>query len=120
MTTSTIDMGVLQELLDLCDDGDTSLVTELIEIFLTDGPDRMQTARQGIEQGDLEAVERAAHSLKGSSGNLGANFLMAAAEEMQNASREGDETRVKQLAPEFEASFAAAEDALRNLLAQYS
>ncbi len=120
MTASTINMDVVQELLDLCEEGDTSLVSELIEIFLEDGPERVRTTLEAVASDDMDAVERATHSLKGSSGNLGATYLMETAEEMQTASRRGDSERVKQLAPELEARFAAAEDALKNLLVQYT
>ncbi|MCA8942490.1 MAG: Hpt domain-containing protein [Planctomycetes bacterium] len=117
---SSIDMGVVQELLDLCDDGDTSLVQELIGIFLDDGPTKIQAIQQGLRDDDLEAVERAAHSLKGSSGNLGANELMETAEALQNASRNGEVERSRELGVEIVARFDAANAELRRLLERYA
>jgi HPt (histidine-containing phosphotransfer) domain-containing protein len=39
--------------------------------------------------GDLEAVERAAHALKGSASNVAADALVAAASGLERAAREG-------------------------------
>lgn len=118
--SATIDMGVLQELLDLCDDGDTSLVTELIDMFITDAPTRVDEVESGFQAGDLETVERAAHSLKGSSGNLGATLVMDIAESLQNASRTGDAEVVRGLVPELRSQFDSAIAELRQLRDHYS
>lgn len=113
-------MEVVQELLDLCDDGDTSLVQELIEIFLADGPDKIAAIRAGVAADDLDAVQRAAHSLKGTSGNLGAFELMETAEALQCASREGDGETCRPLAEQIATRFEAASAELRSLLARYA
>lgn len=113
-------MTVLQELLDLCDDGDTSLVAELIEMFLGDGPAHLRAILAGVDAGDLEQVERSAHSLKGSSGNLGAIALMRTAEALMLESRAGAGDRVRALAPQLEVDYAEAAEALGELLARYA
>ena len=116
---NTIDMEVVQELLDICDDGDTSLITDLIEMFLADGRERVNQVQTGIANADLETVERAAHSLKGSAGNLGATELMNIAEDMQNASRGGDAERVQELGPLMATQYDAAAEALSALRSRF-
>jgi HPt (histidine-containing phosphotransfer) domain-containing protein len=113
--TGVIDMNTVQELLDLCEDGDAGLLVELIEIFLRDGAAHARAVADGAGTTDLEKVERAAHALKGSSGNLGAHLLMAVAEQVQLASRTGQVDQVVALAPELTKRFAEAELALREL-----
>lgn len=52
-------------------DGDEALLRELIEVFLATYPGTLNEARAGLEQGDLPAVARVAHKLKGTVGNFG-------------------------------------------------
>ena len=44
---------------------------ELIELFLESGTSDLNQLQAAIEEGDAEKAARAAHSLKGASGNLG-------------------------------------------------
>ena len=115
-----LDMSVVEELLSLVDDGDPELFIDLIQMFLDDGPCKVRAITEGLEEGDLDKVERAAHSLKGSSGNLGAILLQETCDRMQLASRKGQVDAVRLLTPAVTANYAAAETALRQLLANYS
>jgi two-component system, sensor histidine kinase and response regulator len=54
-------------------DGDLALLSELTEVYREDYPLQLQLARQALSSGDEEGLKRAAHSLKGSLGNLAAN-----------------------------------------------
>ena len=64
-------------------------------------------------------AERAAHSLKGSSGNLGARLLQDVCEELQLSTRNHRLDESRRLAPQLTQRFAEAEVALRKLLATY-
>ena len=115
-----LDMSVVEELLSFADDGDPELLVDLIQMFLEDGPHKVQTIVEGLDEGDFEKVERAAHSLKGSSGNLGAHLLQDSCEKMQIASRQHELDEVKQLTPRISANYADAEVALKKLLDSYT
>ncbi len=78
---------VIEELLSLSDDGDPELLLDLIQMFLDDAPDRIASIGTALQSKDFEGIERAAHSLKGSAGNLGAVLLQGDCETMQNAGR---------------------------------
>ncbi len=114
-----LDMSVVEELLSFSDDGDPELVMDLIQMFLDDGPAKVTAVTEGLAAGDLEKAERAAHSLKGSSGNLGAKLLQNACEQMQLATRYHKLDESRQLLASFTARFTEAEAALRKLLASY-
>lgn len=60
---------------------------EIVEIFIEDTPLRMADLEAGLAAGDTAKFTRAAHSIKGSSANLGAVALGAVAEKLEHQSR---------------------------------
>ncbi len=64
--------------------GDEDLLRELSHIFLEESPKLLQKLRQAIGDADAEAVMRAAHSLKGELGYLGAAVASQAARELED------------------------------------
>ena len=114
-----LDMSVVEELLSFSDDGDPELLMDLIQMFLEDGPAKVAAVQEGLAAGDFEKAERAAHSLKGSSGNLGARGLQNVCEELQLATRYHKLDDSKRLAPQLTQRFAEAEVALKKLQASY-
>jgi HPt (histidine-containing phosphotransfer) domain-containing protein len=110
-----LDMSVVEELLSLSDDGDPELLLDLIQMFLDDGPAKVQAVTEGLQAGDFDKMERAAHSLKGSSGNLGARRLQNVCEGLQLASRDKRLDESRGLAGQLRDVFAEAEAAPREV-----
>jgi CheY-like chemotaxis protein len=50
--------------------GSSGLLRELAELFLEDSPQRLLEIRKALDAGDLDALLRAAHTLKGSASSL--------------------------------------------------
>ncbi|RMG43911.1 MAG: sensor histidine kinase [Acidobacteria bacterium] len=102
----TLDGRVLANLRALQDSDEPDIVTELIDLFLQDAPGQLTAIRQAIERGDAHALQRAAHSLKGSSANLGAKRLAALCLELEKKGRanviDGVNGLVEQLETEFQ------------------
>ena len=118
---SEINMAVIEELLSLTDDGDKSLLTDLIQMFLEDSPSKLAMIRAGLTSGDVEQIEKAAHSMKGSAGNLGATNVQEICDRLQHVSRGSmPETEISMLVQQLEAPYANAVRELRELLAQHS
>ncbi len=63
-------------------DGDSALLLELAALFIEDGPQLMQTLYDSLDAGELEASQRAVHSLQGVLVNFGAQRAIAQAERM--------------------------------------
>ncbi|MBL8723616.1 MAG: Hpt domain-containing protein [Planctomycetes bacterium] len=114
-----LDMTVVEELLSFADEGDPELLLDLIQMFLEDGPNKVRAVTEGLLAGDFEKMERAAHSLKGSSGNLGARLLQDTCELMQQATRNHQLEESRRLTAELVAHYATAERALRELHRSY-
>ena len=70
-------------------DGDEGLAREIIEMFLREYPKLLENVHRAAEQHNVALLERAAHSLKGSVGDMAASEAMEAARTLEQAAREG-------------------------------
>jgi HPt (histidine-containing phosphotransfer) domain-containing protein len=117
--SQVINMEVVEELLSLSE-GDAELLVDLIQMYLQDGPHKLKEITEGLETGDYDRVERAAHSLKGSAGNLGAILVQQDCETLQQASREQSLEQVQTGVSQLQDHYQQAETALQDLLRKYS
>jgi len=69
--------------------GDQDLLVQLVELFLERQADMMSQIRQALSLGDTVTVERAAHTLKGTAGNLCAPEVALAAGRLEAIGRLG-------------------------------
>lgn len=87
--------------------GGQDFLLEMIALFLENAPERIRAARAGLQREDLQAVYRAAHSLKSTAGNLGARPLQESAERLEKRAaareREGLEALMDEVAARYEA-----------------
>jgi HPt (histidine-containing phosphotransfer) domain-containing protein len=113
---AVIDRTTIDELLDLCDPEDRAFLTELVGIFLRDAPVRIEQACEAARTADFDRVERAAHALRGSAGNLGAIVLQDLATRLQAACRDRDECRVRKLAERLGPALSDAAGALDEIV----
>ena len=110
-----IDMRVIADLRELGGDDDPGLLTELIDLFLTDAPERVREVEKGLATGDIKLVERAAHTLKSSSANIGALTLSSICKRIEELARNQEKDAIKRLLAETTRSFSEAESALLSL-----
>ena len=75
---SIIDPQAIENLRALNPGDNDEFLREIIGIFLEDTPQRLDELEQSRGTGDVTRFARAAHSIKGSSSNLGAVALRAA------------------------------------------
>jgi PAS domain S-box-containing protein len=69
--------------------GNRELFQEIAGMFLESLPAHIAEIKEGIARGDAHALERSAHSLKGSVGNFGARPAFDAAYNLEKIGREG-------------------------------
>jgi HPt (histidine-containing phosphotransfer) domain-containing protein len=70
-------------------DGDTALAAEIAALFLEHYPDRLADLRQAIDEGRPQAVERAAHSLRGALLTVAADGVARRLRELEDLGRAG-------------------------------
>lgn len=109
-----IDMEAIENLRALNPE-DTAFLKEIIDIFLDDTPARIAELHQSLATGDTAGFSRAAHSIKGSSSNLGASRLRYAAEKLEQGAKATPIAALAHAVPEIEAEFAAAKAALQKI-----
>jgi histidine phosphotransfer protein HptB len=85
---------------------------EITGIFLEDTPQRIAELDDSLAASDLTKFARAAHSIKGSSSNLGAMALRAAAEKLEHHARVQGLVEVSSLVSDVKLEFERAHAAL--------
>jgi PAS domain S-box-containing protein len=92
--------------------GDRKLLRELVEIFRAECPSNVARIRGALEQGDAEALRKAAHAFKGSLANLSAARAVEAAFRLEQMGRSGDLSEAAAAFSELEAEVARLNEAL--------
>jgi two-component system sensor histidine kinase/response regulator len=69
--------------------GDRQLLRDLVRMFLESCPGRLADLRRALEASDAAGLHRAAHSLKGNLGNLGARVAEEQAQHIVSLARQG-------------------------------
>jgi HPt (histidine-containing phosphotransfer) domain-containing protein len=86
--------------------GDPEFLVEVVEAFFSDTPPRIEAVRASLARGDSGGLGRAAHSLKGSSGNFGALRLQAICADVERLARAGQLHGLPWLVERLEAEYA--------------
>ncbi len=96
--------------------GSTGLLEKIIRLFLSDAPRLMESLREAVQAGDLEALTLTAHSLKSSSATLGANALAETCRQMESLGRAGTLEGMTELMAMVELQYQEAEKALTGMV----
>ena len=101
--------------------GDVAFLQELVDIFAEDSLRLLQSIRVAIVAGDSHGLEYAAHTLKGSIANFGAETVRETAFRLEVLGRNGDLAPATEICSILErevAQFMQALNALARQLAQ--
>lgn len=97
------------------DDGDEFL-REIVAIFISDTPKRLDELDECLASGDAVKFVRAAHSIKGSSSNLGATGLRHAAEVLEQHAKQAGLVDLGTMMADVRREFTRAEQELARLV----
>ncbi|MDQ6786415.1 MAG: PAS domain S-box protein [Acidobacteriota bacterium] len=98
-----LNLSILESFKEFQTPGEPDLVEELTGLFVEDTKKRLVSLREAIEKNDVETVARETHTLKGSSGNIGARRITAIVGEME--AKATDAERVNFLLGKLESEF---------------
>ena len=85
---AVIDLQAVENLRALNPGDQDEFIREITGIFLEDTPLRLTELDVTLASGDMAKFSRAAHSIKGSSANLGADALKAVAAQLEERARQ--------------------------------
>jgi two-component system, sensor histidine kinase and response regulator len=94
--------------------GDEKLMQEVIDIFLDEAPKHVSALRIALDQESAEAIEGAAHSLKGELSYLSMSELSSSALDLEEMGRNSDLEGISRLLPRFEADVCELLISIRN------
>ena len=84
-----IDPQTIENLRQLNPGDHDEFLREIVGIYFEDTPRRIVELEQSMASGDQAKFTRAAHSVKGSSANVGAMAVRAVAEQLEQKSKQG-------------------------------
>ncbi|RSS83582.1 Hpt domain-containing protein [Streptomyces sp. WAC06614] len=105
---------------ELVDSLDAEFAVQLIDTFLTDSPDLVSDIHDGLRDGDVERVRRAAHTLKSHSWTFGLEQLAPLCQDLENLAAAGRLTDADPLAHRVDIAYPPARDALEAARADLS
>ncbi|PTX94241.1 Hpt domain-containing protein [Opitutus sp. ER46] len=114
--TTPIDPQAIESLRALNPGDNDEFLREIAGIYLDDTPVRLAELDRSLAAGDIPTFTRAAHSIKGSSGNVGATDVRTVAERLEHHSREHGLADVAPLIAELRAEYDRAEAELRRII----
>jgi HPt (histidine-containing phosphotransfer) domain-containing protein len=109
LRAAAVDLAVLASYEKIQLDGEPDLIVELIDLYLEDAPRRVAVMRESLAKRNWLSVKHEAHSLRGSSGNLGALQIALICDEMEGLNS-GD------LFPSMEALLSCLEPELERVV----
>lgn len=113
---AVIDPQTIENLRSLNPGDQDEFLREIAGIFCEDTPLRLAELDQSLATGDIARFTRAAHSIKGSSANLGAVALRALAEKLEHQSRTTGLVGANLLVEQIKLEFDRAQAALNKLV----
>lgn len=113
---SEVDFTRIQE----TSDGDMEFEFELIDMYLEDAKGHVDTLTGMLQAGEAEGLRQAAHTLKGSSANIGANLIMEVCTRIEAAASAQDLSRADALGAELEDAFSRTERVFKAYVAEHA
>jgi two-component system, sensor histidine kinase and response regulator len=112
-----LDLEVVDSLKALDEDGGPSLFLELIDLFVEDAAAQLRTLQSALACGDIKALERAAHTLKSSSANIGASRMSGLCFELEKLGRAGSLNGAQTLIASTGEAYAEVREVLSSMRA---
>lgn len=104
-----------EELMEMFD-GDTELLTDLVDTYLKEKQDVLAQLRQAVQNKDAANIKAAAHNLKGSALTFCAPDVIAQGQELEQMGMENNLEGVEELFARFEAGLEQMEQELKAIV----
>ncbi|HUQ86982.1 MAG TPA: Hpt domain-containing protein [Vicinamibacterales bacterium] len=115
---AVLDQAVVEGLRRLTPPGEPDVLAEVLKLFLEEVPPRIARLRNALAAGNIQDVQRAAHSLKGSAGNIGARRLFEVCRQLDEISRSGELTTAPWLVEALGLEFGKVASEIHRLIGE--
>lgn len=95
--------------------GDKDLVLQVLALYRTHVPPKIQSLPGFLKEDNFFEVERTAHSIKSSAGNLGLDDVLTAARTLERAGHQKDAASCAQAITALEKASVQADESLNKL-----
>ncbi|MCB1051311.1 MAG: Hpt domain-containing protein [Acidobacteria bacterium] len=97
--------------------GDTTFGRELLEMFIEDARDLLSEIEKALSAGNLEVASQVAHTLKGSSGNVGAETVFGLAQNLEAQLKMGEQSTAHSLVNQIKTGLKSTEETFQTRFA---
>ncbi len=105
-TEKVLDMNVIQEIIELNEEGDPEVLRTLIDMYQNETPGKLERLQRLANERNAKSLAEAAHELKSGSLSIGVHHLSKLLSEIEQKAREtnldGIETLVQSLFPAYD------------------
>jgi len=105
---ATLDPNAIRELRALAEDGDVTLLKDVLGTYLRDAATYAREIRAAVAEADAKKLDRSAHTLKSTSATVGAMELAAICKELELLGRRGSTADAAPKLEELERRLSAA------------
>jgi two-component system sensor histidine kinase/response regulator len=111
-----LDAAVIESLRQLSAPGQPDVLRDVLQLFLSDAPMRLQAIDAACASGDAAALQRAAHTMKGASGTIGATRLQQACRRLEELARVPDVQSAPPVVESVRRAYAEVASAIRAVI----
>ena len=111
-SSEILDLEHLRSMAKLGEASGEDILNKLIEKFFSDTPQRLSSLQEILAKGNASAIEQQAHSLKGSSSNLGSRRMAEICERLEQCAREGQIEEAEEMLAELEKEYQRTKEVL--------
>lgn len=111
-TSQHIDVETLNMLKEIMEDG----FANLLQTYIDDSKIRVEELKQAVSVGDADSIRRTAHSLKGSSSNLGVTQMTSLCLNVEHKGKDEQLAGLEKEVELIEAEYNTVADIMRSML----
>ncbi len=104
-----IDLKIMQSLRDIAGEDDEDFITEIIDNYLLESPEKLQLVIDAIAENNIEELVKVAHGLGSSSISIGANKLAKICREIEASAKKGQNVDSETIIPQLKFEYQQVE-----------
>jgi len=114
-----LDQNALKDLLEMAGDDASEMIADIIDCYLDDSPRHLKELQEALKAQNARLLAHTSHTLKSSSGSLGAKQLSQLCQQLENFAKEKNLDTASDLVTKIETEYGEVAQALQDYLTQF-